>query len=420
MAGHQVGVDLDHAVADFEAGNVVEQAEIDVLAEGEDDGIGFQRLVFAGRLREALFVELHLLDGDRFVAGLLDRRQPLDHDAFLHRLFDFEVVRGHVIAGAAVDDDRLGAHALGGAGDVDGGVAAAVDHDAATEHRLVFAFHAAQHRDGVDHLGDAAGRDRRAFADVCADGQEGGVEAVGLHRLEDVVDLGVELDRDAQIDDALHFGVEHFARQAVLGNAEAHHAAHQRAGFVHRDAVAEAAQVISRGHARGAGTDDQHVLAAFAARGGVFPAALDGFVAEEAFDRVDADGGVELAAVTGAFAGVVADAAHDRREGVVARQVLPGLLVVTRFGVEQPALDVFTGRALVVAGRQAVAVDRALGTPRTGVVGQRRTGVEGDSKRLVHQFVSVSSSWYLRMFLSARACRRAMVSTAGFLPKRWA
>jgi hypothetical protein len=71
---------------------------------------------------------------------------------------------------------------------------------------------------------------------VGADGQEGRVELPDFIVLEDVVDLGVELDLDAHVDDALHLGVEDFARQAVLGDAEAHHAAHDRAGFVDRDA----------------------------------------------------------------------------------------------------------------------------------------------------------------------------------------
>jgi hypothetical protein len=52
--------------------------------------------------------------------------------------------------------------------------------------------------------------------------------------------------------------------------------------------------------------------------------------------------------------------------------------------VEQPALDVLAGRALVVAGRQAVEIDRARGAPGAGVVGQRGAGVEGDGEGLVH------------------------------------
>jgi hypothetical protein len=204
------------------------------------------------------------------VAGLLDGRQPLDHDAFLQRLLDFEIVRRRLVAGAAVDDDRLGAHALDRARDVDRGVAAAIDHHAAAEQGFVLAFHAAQHRNRIDDLGRVARGNHGALADVGADGEEGGVELSGLHAFQDVVDLAVELDRDAEVDHALHFGVEHFARQAVLGNAEAHHAAEEGAGVVHRDAVAEPAQVVGGGHARRAGADDQHVLARFG--GGAAPA----------------------------------------------------------------------------------------------------------------------------------------------------
>src|SRR3982751_3533119 len=44
----------------------------------------------AGRLREAVLVELHLLEHDLAGVGLLDRREPLDEDALLDRLFDLE------------------------------------------------------------------------------------------------------------------------------------------------------------------------------------------------------------------------------------------------------------------------------------------------------------------------------------------
>jgi hypothetical protein len=115
------------------------------------------------------------------LAGLLDGRQPLDHDAFLQRLLDLEIVRRCLVAGAAVDDDRLGAHALDRAGDVDRGVAAAIHHHAAAEQGLSFAFHAAQHRNRIDDLGRVAGGDHRPLADVGADGEEGGIELAGLH-----------------------------------------------------------------------------------------------------------------------------------------------------------------------------------------------------------------------------------------------
>jgi hypothetical protein len=115
------------------------------------------------------------------------------------------------------------------------------------------------------------------------------------------------------------------------------------------------------------------------------PALLQRLVAEEALDRVDADGLVDLAAVADAFAGVVADPPHDRGERVVARQVPPRGFVVAALGVEQPALDVFTGRALRVAGRQPVDVERTLGTPGAGLVGERRPRIERDRERLLHR-----------------------------------
>ena len=140
------GPTLTDAVLDLEPGRVVEQRQIDVLAQRQHHRIGLQRLEFAGRLRKALLVELHLLDRDRAALDRLDGRQPLHHHAFLQRLLDLEIVRRHLLARAAVDDDGLaGAEPLGGARDVDGGVAAAVDHHAAAQQRLLLALHRAQH-----------------------------------------------------------------------------------------------------------------------------------------------------------------------------------------------------------------------------------------------------------------------------------
>ena len=84
---------------------------------------------------------------------------------------------------------------------------------------------------------------------------------------------------------------------------------------------------------------------------------------------------------------MVADPAHDRRERVVLSQLPPGRLVVALLGVEQPLLDVLAGRAGLVARGQQVDLERLLGAPGPGVVGQARTEVEGDGKGLFHQTV---------------------------------
>ena len=338
------------------------------------------------------------------------------------RLLDLEVVRRHAVAGAAIDDDRFGgAQALGGARGIDRGIAAAIDDDAAAEQRLVLAFHRAQHRDGVEHLRGGAGRNKGALADMGADGEEGGVELAGLHGVEDVVDLGVELELDADIEDPLHFRIEHVARQAVFRNAEAHHAAGGGPGIVDRHSMAHAAQMIGGGQAGRTGADDQHALAAFRLRRRESPAALDRLVAEETLDRIDADGFVDLRAVAGGFAGMIADAAHHRGQRIVLRQHAPGVFVVAGFGVIEPGLDVLAGRAGVVAGRQTIDIDRPLGAPGAGLVGEARADVEGDGEGMVHQASSSGSSRrYSAMLRSAIACSRPRRFLPSSESNRWA
>ena len=240
-----------------------------------------------------------------------------------------------------------------------------------------------------------------------ADGEEGGIEPAGLHGLLDVLDLGVELERDAQIEDALDLGVQDLARQTVLGDAEAHHAAGEGAGLLDRHLVAQARQMIGGRESGRPGADHQHVLT----RGGggrcELPAELDRLIAQEALDRIDADRLVELAAVAGALAGVVADAAHHGRQRVVLGQGAPGRLVVAGLGMEEPALDVLARGTGVVAGRQPIDIDRAIGAPGPGLVGERGPDIECDCKWLFHYWTpasaGASTSPKRRILRSARA-----------------
>ena len=70
-----------------------------------------------------------------------------------------------------------------------------------------------------------------------------------------------ELERDAERDESVDLRAEQRARQAVLGDAEAHHAAGLGRGFEHRDVVAEQRQVVRGGQAGGPGADDRHLAA---------------------------------------------------------------------------------------------------------------------------------------------------------------
>ena len=230
--------------------------------------------------------------------------------------------------------------------------------------------------------------------------------------------LALSFELHAQVEDALHLAVEHVARQAVGGDAEAHHAAGHGPGLVDRDLVAQARQVVGRREPRGPRADDQHLLAG--GRGGrvELPAALERLVAEEVLDRVDADGGVELRPVARALARVVADAPHHRGHGVVLHERAPGRLVVAALGVEEPALDVLARGAGVVAGRQAVEVLGAQRAPGAGVVGEAGARVQRDGEGFSH--APSSSRPYLRMLRSAASWMRRITSSRGLGEKRCA
>ena len=86
-------------------------------------------------------------------------------------------------------------------------------------------------------------------------------------------------------------------------------------------------------------------------------------IAEEPLDRIDPDRLVDLGAVAGRLARMIADAAHDRRQRIVGGERTPGGLVVAGFRVSEPALNVLARRAGGVAGRQAVDVDGPLRSP---------------------------------------------------------
>ena len=97
------------------------------------------------------------------------------------------------------------------------------------------------------------------------------------------------------------------------------------------------------------------------------PALLDRQVAQEALDRVDRDGAVEVARGCRRLAGVVADAAVDGRQRVVARRSSPGVLVPAglRRGRATPGCSRRPGRRCcrAAAGRRRPGAPRAAGRP---------------------------------------------------------
>ena len=180
---------------EFDAGHLPQKGAVGLLAERQHDGVGFERLDFAGRLRPAVLVERHALDRQRRADDLLDAGQPLDFDAFLDRLVGLEGARRHVRPVAVIDDQRLvGAEPTRRARRIHRRIAAAVDDDPSTESRRLAGIGAAQKRYGVEHLCRIARRDLDMTADMSADRDEDGIEPAGIALGEDVLDLVIEGD----------------------------------------------------------------------------------------------------------------------------------------------------------------------------------------------------------------------------------
>jgi hypothetical protein len=174
----------------------------------------------------------------------------------------------------------------------------------------------------------------------------------------------VECDRDAHVLDAINLRLEFLARHAIGRDAEMDHAAGDRTGLAYLDLVAESPQVVGGRQPAGARADDEDLPAAGRLRCLELPALLEGEVAEVALDGMNTDSAVRECAVTDVFAGVVADAAVDGWQRIVPHELAPGALEVAGLRQRQPRLDVFAGRARVVAGRQVVDVLGPLATQR--------------------------------------------------------
>src|SRR5450631_16123 len=241
-----------------------------------------------------------------------------------------------------------------------------------------------------------------------ADGEECRVKPASLHRFENFVDLGIELELDAEIEDPLYFRIEHVARQSVLGDAEAHHPASRRPGIVYRNAMPHASQMIGRRKTGRSRADHQHAFAAFDVWRRKAPIELDRLVAEEPLDRIDADRFVDLRPIAGALAGVIADPPHHRGHRVVLCELAPCAFVVARFRVVEPRLDVFAGWTGMIARRQAIHIDRTHGAPGAGEISETAAAIERYGERMCHHASSSASSiLYSAMLLSAIACSLA-------------
>ena len=117
---------------------------------------------------------------------------------------------------------------------------------------------------------DAVAGNAEATALRRAGGEEDGLEALLLEVAQGEVAAhdGVEPKLDAEPDDPVDLGAQRLARQAVLGDADGHHAAGDRHRLEDRDAIAEAGEVVGGRHAGRSAADDGDALGAADASAG--------------------------------------------------------------------------------------------------------------------------------------------------------
>src|SRR5271157_1949133 len=154
-------------------------------------------------------------------------------------------MRRHVLPIAAIHDKRLRrAQSFRGPGGVHRGVAAAVDHDSASQHGLAAGSHVAQQRYRIEHPGGVARRYVDMLCEMRADRHKNGVELSRRFGFQHILDFTIENDLDAEVFDAFDLGHEIGARKSVRGDTEMQHPAGQRSGIVDFDVVTEALEMI--------------------------------------------------------------------------------------------------------------------------------------------------------------------------------
>jgi hypothetical protein len=267
---------------------------------------------------------------------------------------------------------------------VDGRAAAAHHHHAPAQRRRRTAAAGRQVAGAVHHPGPA----RRpaapgALRTLCTQRDEHRIVRAGqrVQRVGAAQGLAA-VQLHAQGNDARDLGVEHAARQPVGRDAVAHHAAQFGAGLVQAHAVAPAAQLVGRRQAGRPAAHDRHMgctgcMGCTGLRAGAQlclrlrrrqgPALRQGLVTHVALQPADRQRFVVAAPVAGGFAGVVADAPGDRREGVVAHQREPGAVQVAAARLTDPGGDLAAHRAGLPAGRRCSDVAWRGGAPGAGV-----------------------------------------------------
>ena len=383
------------ALAELELRAGVDAAQVDLLADGRDDGGDCKRLELARAdgLAAALLVGLaegHGLDLDgrglALFAQNLDRgAQEAELHAFGLGLGDFFVRCGHLLAAAAVEQRHVRTAAHGGARDVDGDIAAADDGDLFADGRALAEVHGAQELDTGEHtlqiVARAAGR--RALGG--ADSEVDRLVAVRAQRVERHVlaDLNAEAELHAELLEHVDLRVDNVLLEAEARDAEREHAAGDGLFLEHGHGIALDGEIVRTAQTGRAGANDGDLLRVRTAdlvehlrhEAG---AGLKILLGDELLDVVDGDRIVDAAAGAGILTTLVADAAADGRERVFFLDELQRLGVAAEGRELDVALNRDMRRALGLAGGGAAGHDVGAVRAVLGVVAravERHAGV---------------------------------------------
>ncbi len=166
------------------------------------------------------------------VTALQGRGQIDDLHPFAGGLFDLMGKGGHLFPGPAVDDGHFGPQPPGGAGHVDGHVAAADDRQPFPHRQGFFQVGPAQELHALDHAVGILAGNPQGLAHVAADPQEHGLIAFFQQPIHRKIPAqgGVGLQFHPQAQDVVDFPVQDIFGQAVVGDAHPEHAARPWAG----------------------------------------------------------------------------------------------------------------------------------------------------------------------------------------------
>ncbi len=363
MTGLHVVADDNGAVwLESDSRHVPKKAGVGILPQRHDHGVRFEGLELTRRNSAAVFVEAHHFDNHLGAIDCADGPKPVDLHAFFQRFVELEAVRRHLILCSTVNNQRLCAESSDCSRRIHRGVAGPVDGNATADARpLVAELDVLEELQRIVNPRRVVRGNLLPLAEMRANRQEHGIEApVGL-LLQHVHNRTVQADIDTEADDACDLGIEHFPRQSIFRNPEVHHAAGHRPAFVDRDRMSAPREVPCGGEAARTGADDEDPFAGGTRWRVDRPLLLEREISDETLDGMDGHRFVDLVAVAGGFARVIADAAVHGRQGIVAQNNRPRFAIAAGLRFREPRLDVLAGRARIVARRQAIDVERPHG-----------------------------------------------------------